>query len=178
MKTLILWLFILATCEAQRPTTPQIQGYTSGRTLNGLPLTLTGVPYAKMPGSVWRPDAQMVAEHYMTYKVQGDHVLYANKTIKTTELRKDGSWEISGLDVKPHPEHLAGGKYLVAEQTSYSLFIYQRMGSKESFRWNAEVKGMNTLAYSPAPKIPPVKVRPIDKRILNPQPIPPKTNKG
>lgn len=180
MKKIIFYTLLLFAgnkAYSQKPTVPQLQGYTTARTMNvrGFPFTIKGVPFSQLPGSEWGPQSLVVAELYITYYMESDNTQYGNRTYKNVRVREGGSWEISGLEVLPHANHRVPGKKMVAGKTVYSLFVYQKYNGRESDRWNAIINLMAPLKMEKFPdqKTPPVKVHPKDKHSLNPQPIPP-----
>jgi len=182
MKKFILYIVLMSLSYigyAQQLTYPQVEGYPSAATMNvTFPFTINGVPFSQIPGSVWYPNSSVVAELQITYYVKGDATKYTNKTVKfVNPSEKVGSWTITGLTVSPTPYSIPN-KDVIHEKTNYLLSVYQSFAGKRSAMWYANIHRNDVqIRKIPGEKLGPMKVHPKDKVILNPQPIPPKTDK-
>ena len=162
--------------KAQELTTPQVDGFKSGTSMSvSFPFNIKGVPFSQIPASVWHPFGNVVVKLQMTYYMEGDPVLYLNDVVESMSLNnKEGSWASTNLKLEARPYPIPGVRK-VDGKTNYTLSIYQTFGGKSSLIWNAKVnriyikKTIKVNVDKPGPKV----VKPKDKVILNPQPIPP-----
>jgi len=187
MKKYILFitLFLVSYVgNAQQPTTPQVEGYISGKPMYvSFPFKIKGVPFSKIPNSVWSTRYSVVAEMNMTYYLEGDPIMYRNKRIRLLNPRSpEGNWAFDELSIEanlnsgPFPKR---NRKVEEGKTTYSLSVYQSYGSKRSLIWTATVYKVSssiiikTQEEDPGPKV----LKTKDKVILNPQPILPRTKK-
>jgi len=186
---------------AQQLTIPQVVGVPTGAQVTvSFPFDIVGVPFSEIPGAVWpnKVTASVKAEIMMAYSMEGDEKRYGNKRTLAVNIGSGGKWSIKNLYIEPKPYHIPGKK-MVEGKTNYRLNVYQEYMGQKSLFWHTIIKRISpgaihntalnqkpsthiSLQQPLADKIPdqklgPVKVHPKDKVILNPQPIPPKTNK-
>ncbi|WP_316846796.1 hypothetical protein [Pedobacter psychrodurus] len=176
--TTILLIVLSHSGMAQKPSTPEVAGTQTGTRMNvSFPFDITGVPFSQIPGSVWNPNAHVMAELYMSYYMEGDATKYSASRKMSVNIRTGGSWRMPNMSIEAPPYRIPGKK-MVPGKTFYSLFIYQQYNGERSNSWNAEIKRSNlTIQQVPDQKPAPEKIQIIDKIILNPQPIPPYTGK-
>jgi len=163
---------------AQKLSTPVVAGTQTGTSMNvSFPFDITGVPFSQIPSSVWNPNAHVMAELYMSYYMEGDATKYSATKKMSANIRAGGCWRMQNISIEA-PPYLIPGKKMVPGKTFYSLFIYQLYNGERSNSWNAEIK-RSTLRIQTIPdqKLGPKKPLIIDKIIVNPQPIPPRTGK-
>lgn len=204
MKKYILGLILMATSYigfAQELTIPQVVGVPTGTQMTvSFPFDIVGVPFSEIPGAVWpnKVTASVKAEIMMAYNMEGDEKRYGNKRTLVVNIGSGGKWSIKNLYIEPKPYHIPGKK-MVEGKTNYRLNVYQEYMGQKSLLWYTIINRVNPSATHnaaldqkpvthviprkpvvdkiPDQKLGPVKVHPKDKLILNPQPIPPKTNK-
>ncbi|RYG10181.1 MAG: hypothetical protein EOO07_22610 [Chitinophagaceae bacterium] len=180
MKNLKTIIVAVLTCLtqlgfSQNLTPPQVQGYQSASTMKTtFPFNIKGVAFTSIPNSVWHTDSKLIAELHMRYYLEGDAGKYMNKVTRITKPHyKNGRWSFENLSIDVTENHR--NKALLDEKTSYMLSVFQEYNGVRSAGWyvnlyRVQLKIDKIPNQVKGPKV----VPPIDKIILNPQPIPPK----
>ena len=166
---------------AQKLTGPRVQGIETGSIVTlSFPFTITGIPFSKIPGSVWSKhwNSHVHLELFMSYYMEGDPKKYSNVQKFLVNIGENGNWSFRNLQPYPKAYHIPDKK-MVEGSAFYSVFIYQQNEKGErSNSWNAEIKKSTVKMIDvSSKKLNPKTTPPIEKIILNPQPIPPKTDK-
>lgn len=181
---ILAFIILMATSYvsiAQKLTTPQVQGIESGSKISmSFPFTIIGIPFSQIPGSVWSKhyNSHVFLELFMSYYMEGDPKQYSHTRKFSVNIGETGNWSFRNIQPYPKPYHIPGKK-MVEGSAFYSIFIYQQNEKRErSSSWNAEIK-KSTIKTADVTdkKLEPKTAPPIEKIILNPQPIPPKTDK-
>lgn len=179
MKKYILTLVLMGLSYvgfAQELTPPQVEGYISGSTMKvSFPFNVKGIPFTKIPKSVWYPTSVIIADLQMNYYMEGSNSKQINTVRKhVIPDSKTGAWEITGLSIEPLPNSIPNTR-VDHNRTTYMLSIYQIHTGQKSAMWYANIHRNDVqIRKIPDQKLGPIKVHPKDKVILNPQPIPPK----
>lgn len=161
--------------SAQNLTPPQVQGYQSASTMKTtFPFSITGVAFSEIPNSVWYANSNLIAELQMSYYLQGNAMKYMNRITRITKpAYKNGRWSFENLSIEVTDNHR--NKAVADEKTTYMLSVFQEYKGIKSAGWYVNLDRVNLkMVKTPDQVIGPKIVPPIDKVILNPQPIPPK----
>jgi hypothetical protein len=119
----IVLMVISHASIAQNLTTPQVSGIQTGTSMTvSLPFDITGVPFSQISGSVWYPNASIVAELCISYYVEGDATKYGNKKTYTATLG-DGTWKLTSLKIEPQPYPILNKKLVEGRLFTACLFI-------------------------------------------------------